>query len=78
MTETTGTSPIRCSVQRSGEIQRILLDRPKANVLDIEMISAIRERLRAAFPRFAIQGEEYGVEGPGDGVAGGGVAEVVG
>jgi myo-inositol-1(or 4)-monophosphatase len=28
---------------------------------------AIRERLRAAFPGFAIHGEEYGVEGEGDG-----------
>ena len=28
---------------------------------------AIRERLRAAFPGFAIHGEEYGAEGAGDG-----------
>jgi cyclohexa-1,5-dienecarbonyl-CoA hydratase len=51
MTETTATtvtkttSPIRCGAEHSGEIQRILLDRPKANVLDLEMISAIRARL---------------------------------
>ncbi len=43
---TTAVSPIRCLAERSGEIQRIVLDRPKANVLDLEMLSAIRERLR--------------------------------
>jgi cyclohexa-1,5-dienecarbonyl-CoA hydratase len=41
-----GTIPIRCASERSGEIQRILFDRPKGNVLDLEMISAIRSRLR--------------------------------
>ena len=45
MTESTVTSPIRCGAERSGEIQRIVLDRPKANVLDLEMITAIRARL---------------------------------
>lgn len=46
MTESAAAAPIRCSAQRSGQIQRILLDRPKANVLDLEMIGAIRARLR--------------------------------
>jgi cyclohexa-1,5-dienecarbonyl-CoA hydratase len=46
MTTAVGTAPIRCTSERSGEIQRILLDRPKGNVLDLEMISAIRSRLR--------------------------------
>lgn len=40
------TAPIRCTAQRSGEIQRILLDRPRGNVLDLEMISAVRAHLR--------------------------------
>jgi cyclohexa-1,5-dienecarbonyl-CoA hydratase len=39
------TSPIRCTSERSGQIQRIVLDRPKGNVIDLEMIGAIRGRL---------------------------------
>ena len=39
------TSPIRCTSERSGQIQRIVLDRPKGNVIDLEMIAAIRSRL---------------------------------
>jgi cyclohexa-1,5-dienecarbonyl-CoA hydratase len=39
------TSPIRCTSERSGQIQRIVLDRPKGNVIDLEMITAIRARL---------------------------------
>ena len=39
------TAPIRCTEERGGQIQRILLDRPKGNVLDLEMITAIRARL---------------------------------
>ena len=46
MTESVETAPIRCVAERSGEIQRIVLDRPKGNVLDLEMISAVRARLR--------------------------------
>jgi cyclohexa-1,5-dienecarbonyl-CoA hydratase len=45
-TDASTTSPIRCAAERSGQIQRILLDRPKGNVLDLEMIMAIRSRLR--------------------------------
>jgi cyclohexa-1,5-dienecarbonyl-CoA hydratase len=40
------TSPIRCATERSGQIERIVLARPKGNVLDLEMISAVRGRLR--------------------------------
>ena len=39
--------PIRATAERGGEIERIVLDRPKANVLDIEMLGAIRNRVRA-------------------------------
>lgn len=39
------TFPIRCRSERSGQIQRIVLDRPKGNVIDLEMIAAIRARL---------------------------------
>ena len=39
------TSPIRCFPERSGQIQRIVLDRLKGNVIDLEMIAAIRARL---------------------------------
>jgi cyclohexa-1,5-dienecarbonyl-CoA hydratase len=46
MSTAVATMPIRCASERSGEIQRILLDRPKGNVLDLAMISAIRSRLR--------------------------------
>jgi len=39
------SAPIRCDAERTGQIQRIVLDRPKANVLDLEMMRAIRSRL---------------------------------
>ncbi|MGH9367628.1 MAG: enoyl-CoA hydratase/isomerase family protein [Thermoanaerobaculia bacterium] len=39
------SAPIRCAVERSGQLQRILLDRPKGNVLDLEMLAALRARL---------------------------------
>ena len=39
------STPIQCVSERSGQIQRIVLDRPRANVLDLEMIRAIRSRL---------------------------------
>lgn len=44
------TSPIRCDSQRAGQIQRIVLDRPKGNVLDLEMIAAIRSRISEISP----------------------------
>lgn len=39
------TTPIRYSVEHSGELARIVLDRPKANILDSEMMAAIREAI---------------------------------
>jgi cyclohexa-1,5-dienecarbonyl-CoA hydratase len=39
------SSPIRCGADRSGQIQRIVLDRPKANILDRPMVEAIRGRI---------------------------------
>ena len=38
-------SPIRREAQREGEMQRVVLDRPKGNVLDLEMIGALRRSL---------------------------------
>jgi cyclohexa-1,5-dienecarbonyl-CoA hydratase len=38
--------PIRREALREGEMQRVVLDRPKGNVLDLEMIGALRESLR--------------------------------
>jgi cyclohexa-1,5-dienecarbonyl-CoA hydratase len=40
-------SPVRVSAERSGELLRIVLDRPKGNILDLEMLAALRERLAA-------------------------------
>jgi cyclohexa-1,5-dienecarbonyl-CoA hydratase len=40
-------SPIRCTSEHSGELYRIIFDRPKANILDSEMLGAIRDRLDA-------------------------------
>jgi cyclohexa-1,5-dienecarbonyl-CoA hydratase len=37
--------PVRCSSEHSGQLERIVLDRPKGNVLDTEMIGAIVGRL---------------------------------
>jgi cyclohexa-1,5-dienecarbonyl-CoA hydratase len=39
------SSPVRFSTERSGQIERILLDRPKGNVIDLEMIEAICGRI---------------------------------
>lgn len=38
-------SPVRCSSEHSGQLERIVLDRPKGNVLDSEMIGAIVARI---------------------------------
>ena len=48
MTDDSRRPPSAARSERSGEIQRIVLDRPKGNVLDLEMITAIRARLRRA------------------------------
>jgi len=42
--------PIRETEERSGEIRRIALDRPKGNVLDLEMIGALRACVRRLAP----------------------------
>jgi len=39
------SAPIRCASEREGQIERITLDRPKGNVLDLEMITALTERV---------------------------------
>jgi cyclohexa-1,5-dienecarbonyl-CoA hydratase len=39
------TSPIRCTTEHSGELERIVLDRPKGNILDCEMLAAICVRI---------------------------------
>jgi len=39
------TSPIRCTTESSGELRRIVFDRPKANILDSDMLAAIREHI---------------------------------
>lgn len=38
-------SPIRCTSEHSGQLERIVLDRPKGNILDCEMLAAIGERI---------------------------------
>jgi cyclohexa-1,5-dienecarbonyl-CoA hydratase len=40
------TSPIRATTERDGRLERIVLDQPKANILDLAMIGAIRAHLR--------------------------------
>lgn len=42
----TASSPIRCANERDGALTRIVLDRAKGNVLDLEMMEAIRARVR--------------------------------
>jgi cyclohexa-1,5-dienecarbonyl-CoA hydratase len=39
------TSPIRCTTEHSGQLERIVLDRPKGNILDRDMLAAIRVRV---------------------------------
>lgn len=39
------SSPVRFSTERSGQVERIVLDRPNGNILDLEMLAAIRERI---------------------------------
>jgi cyclohexa-1,5-dienecarbonyl-CoA hydratase len=41
-------APIRCTTEYSGELLRIVLDRPKANILDSEMLGAIAGQVAAA------------------------------
>jgi len=41
------SAPITTSTEHDGRLERIVLDRPKANVLDLEMGSAIRGHLAA-------------------------------
>ena len=44
-------SPIRAVSESSGQLERIVLDRPKGNVLDAEMIGAITSRVDALSAR---------------------------
>jgi cyclohexa-1,5-dienecarbonyl-CoA hydratase len=37
--------PIRCSTDHAGQVERIVLDRPDANLMDCEMLDAIGERI---------------------------------
>lgn len=46
MIATARSAPIRRESLREGEIQRFVLDRPKGNVLDLEMIAALRGSLK--------------------------------
>lgn len=39
------SSPVRISTEQSGQIERIVLNRPSGNVLDLEMLGAIRDRI---------------------------------
>ncbi len=41
----TSTSPVRAERIENGAVLRIVLDRPKGNILDSEMVSAIRQAL---------------------------------
>ena len=47
MTTTVVGSPVRVVPERAGEFVRILLDRPKGNILDLEMLTALRAALAA-------------------------------
>jgi cyclohexa-1,5-dienecarbonyl-CoA hydratase len=46
-------TPLRCTSEREGELLRLVLNRPKSNVLDGEMIGAIRQAAKdlASAPR---------------------------
>ncbi len=39
-------SPLRCSREHDGELARLVLARPKANIIDRAMVGAIREELK--------------------------------
>ena len=39
-------SPLRVLTERGGEVVRLVLDRPKANVLDAELIAALSGAVR--------------------------------
>lgn len=39
------SEPIRCASECGGEIERMVLDRPRGNILDLVMLGAIRRRL---------------------------------
>ncbi|MCO5168615.1 MAG: enoyl-CoA hydratase-related protein [Planctomycetes bacterium] len=42
--------PVRAALEEEGGLLRLVLDRPKGNVLDREMLEALREEARAAGP----------------------------
>ncbi|MCC6751465.1 MAG: enoyl-CoA hydratase/isomerase family protein [Deltaproteobacteria bacterium] len=41
------SAPVRVSLEREGQLARLVLDRPKANILDLEMMTALRKELGA-------------------------------
>lgn len=45
------TPPIRVSSEREGQLERIVLDRPKGNVVDSEMVAAIRAHVASLATR---------------------------
>ncbi|MBW1879632.1 MAG: enoyl-CoA hydratase/isomerase family protein [Deltaproteobacteria bacterium] len=49
------TTPIRTETLREGQVERIVLDRPKANVLDAEMLGAVRAHVRTLSSRSALK-----------------------
>ncbi|MDP2316426.1 MAG: enoyl-CoA hydratase/isomerase family protein [Pseudomonadota bacterium] len=40
-------TPLRATTERDGQLVRLLLDRPKANVLDAELVGALRDAIRS-------------------------------
>jgi len=62
-----GAAPVRVWRERDGRLLRIRLSRPKANVLDAEMIAALDEAFAAACPSAglpALRGILIDAEGP--------------
>lgn len=43
------------ALERDGQLARIMLDKPKGNVLDAEMVAAVRAQLRALAPLSALK-----------------------
>jgi cyclohexa-1,5-dienecarbonyl-CoA hydratase len=49
------SSPVRTSIERDGGLARLVLDRPKGNVLDVEMMRALGEAATALRPLAALK-----------------------
>lgn len=57
-------SPLRCTFERDGALLRLTLARPKANIVDAEMLAALSSALAAHRSRRGLRGVLLDADGP--------------